>query len=142
MKVGSLNRRLAESEDLRAKLEEARELFQSTNNKLTVVEREARDLKRSREEVHIRITEAEAALIAVQRTSAILVAEIKKRHDHANNIVESWRAVKATMDGLQCGELKPCTSPLLRRFNNVGMMQSQQVCDCHRRARSGRRGSE
>ena len=99
MEVGSLNRRLAESEDLRVKLEEAHELFQSMTNKLTAVEREESDLKRSREEVHTRITETEAALVAVQRTNAVLVAEIIKRHDHANNLVESWRVVKATMEG-------------------------------------------
>ena len=115
MEVGNLNRRLAESEDLRVKLEEAHELFQSMTNKLTAVEREGSYLKRSREEVNTRLTETEATLAAVKRTHASLVAKIHKRHDHAKNLVESWRAVKATMEGLQCGELKPCTSPLLCR---------------------------
>ena len=142
MEVGNLNRRLTESEDLRVKLEEAHELFQSMTNKVTAVEREGSESKRSREEVHTRITETETALVAAQRTNAVLVAEIIKRHDHANNLVESWTVVKATVEGLQCGELKPCTSPLLRRFNDVGVMHSQQVCDCHQRARSGRGGSE
>ena len=142
MEVGNLNRRLAESEDLRVKLEEAHELFQSMNNKLTVVECEARDLKRSREEVHTRITETEAALVAVKETNAILVAEIQKRHNHANKIVESWRVVKATMEKLQCGELKPCTFPSLRCFYDLGMVQSQRVCHFCLRARSGRGGSE
>ena len=140
--MSNLSRRLVESEDLRVKLEEAPELFQSTNDKVTGSEREARYLKLSREELNTRLTETEAALAAVQRTNPILVAEIKKRHDHANNIVETWRVVKATMEGLQCGEPKPRTSPLLRRFNNIGVMQSQKVCDCHQRARSGRGGSE
>ncbi|CAK0778771.1 hypothetical protein CVIRNUC_004645 [Coccomyxa viridis] len=107
LEVSNLSRRLVESEDLRVKLEEAPELFQSTNDKVTGSEREARYLKRSREELNTRLTETEAALAAVQRTNPILVAEIKKRHDHANNIVETWRVVKATMEGLQCGEPKP-----------------------------------
>lgn len=116
--MGNLNGRLAESEDLRVKLEEARELIQSMDEKLTMVEREARDLKRSREKVHTKITETEAALVAMKRTNGNLVAEIQKRHDHANKIVESWRVVKATIGELQCGELKPCTFPLLRCFHD------------------------
>ena len=116
LEVGLLNGRLAESKDLRVKLDEAHELFQSLNDKLMVVECETRDLKRSREELHTRFTETEAALIAVKRTNAILVADIHKRHDSANKIVESWKVIKATMEDFQCGEPKPCTLPLLWCF--------------------------
>ena len=45
--MGTLNARLGESDDLRAKLEEARELFQNMECELAVADHEARDSKRS-----------------------------------------------------------------------------------------------
>ena len=112
LEVGLLNGRLGESEDLRVKLEEARELIQSMDDKLTVVQREAWDLKRSREEVHTKIKETEVALVAVKRTNATLLAEIQKKHDYAEKIMESWSVIKATMEEFQCGELDPRTYSL------------------------------
>lgn len=77
-------------------------------------------MKRSRVEVHTRITETEAALIAVKRTNATLVAEIQKRHDYAEKIVESWKVIKATMEDFQCGEPKPLNVEALTDATPLG----------------------
>ncbi|CAL8460958.1 g489 [Coccomyxa elongata] len=86
-----------ESEELRIQLEQAREMFKSLDDRLKAADLEANE----------RIAEKENELVAVRGKNAMLVAEIRERHEFAEKIRENWRVVKATLETFQCGEVKP-----------------------------------
>ena len=66
-------------------------------------------LKAANLEGNRRIAEKEKELVAARAVNAMLVAEIRERHEFAEKIRENWRVVKATVETFQCGDVKPRT---------------------------------
>lgn len=71
-------------------------------------------LKAADLEADRRFAEKEKELVAVRGVNAMLVVEIRERHEFAEKIRENWRVVKATVETFQCGEVKPRTFSLHR----------------------------
>lgn len=95
-------------------------MFKSLDDRLKAADLEANE----------RIAEKENELVAVRGKNAMLVAEIRERHEFAEKIRENWRVVKATLETFQCGEVKPRTfrcsvSGVLSSFSDAA-----DCCEC------------
>ncbi|CAL5226690.1 g9541 [Coccomyxa viridis] len=97
LEINTLKGQLGEAEEVRIQLEQAHDMFKSLDDRL-----KAADLEGNR-----RIAEKEKELVAARAVNAMLVAEIRERHEFAEKIRENWRVVKATVETFQCGEVKP-----------------------------------